>query len=284
MVAAFQRFFARARAHPCRGRRIEIQGPLEEDGMLDRRRSPRVDCGVDVCWRRARHSVTAKTRDLGLRGMCVLAPEPPDANQMVRLTVLDPADGGQIELLGVAAWSAAGEGFGFVLKHNPADVESRWVALVRRARGAAPVVQPREPAPATAFTAPARVLGAAWRAAVRTSPVSEGHPIVFLLDTRPEDLEAFERHVTQHRGAFFLSYRLLPVGTPVIVRIVHPVGGRFFDLRGVVVSAVDSISAAERALGVRFADGIAGEAWTRFLAGAPAEDEAPEVRVTRIKG
>jgi hypothetical protein len=211
----------------------------------------------------------------------------------MRLTVRDPADGAQIELLGVATWSAAGEGFGFSLKHNAADVETRWVALVRRARhqGGEPAPPSRDQPGATAFAAPARALGATWRAAVRTPPVAEEHPIVFMLDTRPADLAAFERHVALHRGAFFLSYRLLPVGTPVIVRIVHPGGGRFFDLRGVVVSAVDSISAAERAIGVRFADDIAGDAWARFIACQVPERAAPEaepgvrvVRIERIRG
>ncbi len=253
--------------------------------MQERRRSQRVDCGVDVCFRRARSGFAGRTRDVGLHGMYVVAPEPPETNQMMRLTVRDPADGGAIQLLGFATWSAAGEGFGFVLKHNAAEAEARWVALVRRAHASRPpVVVPQEAPPATPIVAPARLFGSTWRAAVRTPPAAEGHAVVFLLDTQPADLAAFERHVAQHRGAFFLSYRLLPVGSPVIVRIVHPSGGRFFDLRGCVVSAVDSISAAERAVGVRFADGIAADAWTRFLAPEAPEREAPSVRVVRVRG
>jgi len=145
---------------------------------------------------------------------------------------------------------------------------------------------PPEAAPPRPETEP---IDAVKRAHVR-------RPGRFNVTLRPEGLdalEAFEMRDVSEGGTFVLTPQLLPVGSRINLRLVHPTSGDTFSIPGQVVRSIDSIDPQEKGIGIRFnVDGIDGDQWSVFMqrhapvaASAtpllPTGDEMPTVSVTR---
>lgn len=119
-------------------------------------------------------------------------------------------------------------------------------------------------------------------------------PARFNVTLRPEglaELATFEMRDISEGGTFVLTSSLLPLGSKVNLKLIHPTSGDAFSIRGRVVRAIDSLDPDEKGIGVRFdTDAVDSAAWDAFIRrNAPAQPVAtedigrPQVRVIRSK-
>ncbi len=123
-------------------------------------------------------------------------------------------------------------------------------------------------------------------------------PTRFNVTLRPEGLEAlnqFEVRDISEGGTFVLTRQLLPVGSRINLRLVHPTTDATFTILGEVVRSIDSIDPAEKGIGIRFqTDAVDTDTWGTFmqrhnpmpnggdpLLPTPEGVELPQVQVTR---
>lgn len=105
-------------------------------------------------------------------------------------------------------------------------------------------------------------------------------PARFNVTLRPEGLEAlaqFEMRDISEGGTFVLTRQLLPVGSRINLRLVHPTSEETFTILGQVVRTIDSIDPAEKGIGIRFqTDGVDAGGWQTFMQRhAPVSNDAP---------
>jgi Tfp pilus assembly protein PilZ len=111
-------------------------------------------------------------------------------------------------------------------------------------------VRPVPPALATDSTPPP--VGSGYDA---TKRAHARRPAKFNVTLRPEGVEAlqdFELRDISEGGTFVLSPTLIPVGSRVNLRLVHPQSGETFAIEGHVARAVDSLDEREKGIGIRF--------------------------------
>lgn len=94
-------------------------------------------------------------------------------------------------------------------------------------------------------------------------------PARFNVTLRPaglDELHNFELKDISEGGTFVITSTLVPVGSLVTLRLVHPSSSETFHIPGQVVRTIDSLDPAEKGLGIRFrAEGVDPELWRRFL-------------------
>jgi hypothetical protein len=344
------------------------------------RRSQRYRFQLEVQFRGAFKAMKSLTEDVSFHGVFIRTDEVRTANQLIKFAVVDPADGGLVELLGIVARcvtpadAAPGKppGVGVSLFGNDRATEARWVSLIRRVKGwaehglsrapagglelqdaarrpvpartearptpARPMEErpaPVEQRPATAVERPAAARPAsaielpaasaeprpapptppmearpAPPAAQRPAaerrppaipappveerpapvehrpapvehrpapppppePVRRAHvrrPARFNVTLRPagvDELTHFELKDISEGGTFVLTPTLVPVGSEVNLRLIHPTSGETFHIAGQVVRTIDSLDPAEKGLGIRFLpEAVDREAWQAFL-------------------
>lgn len=131
--------------------------------------------------------------------------------------------------------------------------------------------------------------------ALGVDAVRRAHPrraARFNVTLRPEglaELATFEMRDISEGGTFVLTSSLLPLGSKVNLKLIHPTSGDAFAIRGRVVRAIDSMDPEEKGIGVRFdSDAVDSAAWDAFIRrNAPPRPVAtedigrPQVRVIR---
>lgn len=172
--------------------------------------------------------------------------------------------------------------------------------LVGGAAAAAPPSPPPSPAPAApAASPPRRPAGPPPLPPEAMDTVKRAHvrrPAQFNVTLRPEgiaELAHFEMRDISEGGTFVLTEQLLPVGSRVNLRLVHPNSGESFVITGDIVRTIDSIDVREKGIGIRFdRDAVNQTEWEDFVrrnapvrpAGTPvlpAPEAPPTVRVLR---
>lgn len=131
-----------------------------------------------------------------------------------------------------------------------------------------PAPSPPEPALAQRGTPPAA--RSEPIDAVRRAHVRRPAPAGFNVTLRPEgiaELAEFELKDISEGGTFVLTQKLIPVGSRVNVRLIHPSSEERFNIPGQVVRSIDSIEASEKGIGIRFERGAIDQAtWDAFIA------------------
>ncbi|MCB9526497.1 MAG: PilZ domain-containing protein [Myxococcales bacterium] len=178
--------------------------------------------------------------------------------------------------------------------HDPEDAPQKALPP-RPAEPAPPPAEPAPPAAAIHRRAAPKPQGA-W--------ITQGDTVRrqhvrrpagrFNVTVRPADraaLSHFGLKDISEGGTFVLAGQLLPVGTRVNVRLVHPDAPADFLLTGEVVRVVDSKDPDEKGMGIQFDTGTVDvHEWVAFLQQAapvrqpevaPVPDDAPQVKVLR---
>ncbi len=197
----------------------------------------------------------------------------------------------------VAAPAAASPGDSIEL--GPADLSSasppEGGARVLRTRAAPSPPPPPAPPPAISEPPPRVAPPPPPPETLGVDSVRRAHPrrpARFNVTLRPEgvaELATFEMRDISAGGTFVLTSSLLPLGSKVNLKLIHPTSGEAFSIRGRVVRAIDSLDPEEKGIGVRFdTDAVDSAAWDAFIRrNAPVRPVAtedigrPEVRVIR---
>ena len=113
-----------------------------------------------------------------------------------------------------------------------------------------------------------------------TKRAHERRPAKFNVTLRPEGISALQRFEVKdisEGGTFVLTQSLVPLGSRVNLRLIHPESGDTFQITGHVARAVDSLDASEKGIGIRFdVDSLDRRAWTEFVGRlAPLRCELP---------
>jgi Tfp pilus assembly protein PilZ len=137
-------------------------------------------------------------------------------------------------------------------------------------------VRPVPPALAADSTPPP--VGAGYDA---TKRAHVRRPAKFNVTLRPEGVEAlqdFELRDISEGGTFVLSPTLIPVGSRVNLRLVHPQSGETFAIEGHVARAVDSLDEREKGIGIRFEMSAEDRAaWRVFVLRFAPQPPQPQV-------
>lgn len=109
----------------------------------------------------------------------------------------------------------------------------------------------------------------------------------FNVTLRPEglaDLAHFEMRDISEGGTFVLTTQLLPIGSLVVLRLLHPVSGEAFHIPGQVVRAIDDIDPNEKGIGIRFDRGVIDQGdWDAYVRrNAPIKRPEPIVPAVRV--
>ncbi len=151
---------------------------------------------------------------------------------------------------------------------------------------APPPTEPSMPPPAVAEAPVATPVDAVKRAHVR-------RPARFNVTLRPDGVAAlaqFELRDISEGGTFVLTNELLPVGSRINLRLIHPTSGEAFAIQGQIVRAIDSLDPTEKGIGIRFqTDSIDRTSWETFVRKnapvpeppPPSIEVVPEVKVRR---
>jgi Tfp pilus assembly protein PilZ len=113
-----------------------------------------------------------------------------------------------------------------------------------------------------------------------TKRAHERRPAKFNVTLRPDGIAAlqqFEIKDISEGGTFVLTPTLIPLGSRVNLRLVHPQSGETFQIAGLVARAVDSLEESEKGIGIKFdVDTLDRRAWTEFVGRlAPVRRELP---------
>jgi Tfp pilus assembly protein PilZ len=113
-----------------------------------------------------------------------------------------------------------------------------------------------------------------------TKRAHERRPAKFNVTLRPDGIAAlqqFEIKDISEGGTFVLTPTLIPLGSRVNLRLVHPQSGETFQIAGLVARAVDSLDESEKGIGIKFdVDTLDRRAWAEFVGRlAPVPQELP---------
>ena len=123
-----------------------------------------------------------------------------------------------------------------------------------------------------------------------TKRAHERRPAKFNVTLRPDGLaalEQFEAKDISEGGTFVLTQTLIPVGSRVNLRLVHPQTGETFQIAGIVARAVDALDEGEKGIGLRFdTDTLDRHAWAEFVGRllSPRRDSIPPAPVEPVPG
>jgi Tfp pilus assembly protein PilZ len=113
-----------------------------------------------------------------------------------------------------------------------------------------------------------------------TKRAHERRPAKFNVTLRPDGIAAlqqFEIKDISEGGTFVLTQTLIPLGSRVNLRLVHPQTNDTFQITGHVARAVDSLDESEKGIGIKFdVDALDRRAWAEFVGRlAPLRRELP---------
>ena len=251
------------------------------------RRAERFDFRLGVLFSSPYRVTQALTINVGALGLFIRTDQTREPNQVIRFSVVDPESTEHIDLVGIVAWTVhptrghtgRAPGMGVSLFGNNRDSMRRWGALLSRVAqwagrgldGPPARNTPSFPHPRPIETPP----DTARRAHVR-------RPAKFNVTLRPEgieELDQFKLKDISEGGTFVLTARLIPVGSHINLRLIHPETGDAFVIPGVVVRSIDSLDIAEKGIGIRFeTEAVVWSEWDEFIArNAPRSDLIPRV-------
>jgi Tfp pilus assembly protein PilZ len=118
-----------------------------------------------------------------------------------------------------------------------------------------PTPLPARPAPAAQPNAPSAPNAPNTEPVDATKRAHTRRPAKFNVTLRPDGvgaLQQFELRDISEGGTFVLSTTLIPVGSRVNLRLVHPQTGETFSIQGEVARVVDSVNPLDKGIGIRF--------------------------------
>jgi len=118
-----------------------------------------------------------------------------------------------------------------------------------------PTPLPVRPAPAAPPNAPSAPNAPNTEPVDATKRAHTRRPAKFNVTLRPDGvgaLQQFELRDISEGGTFVLSTTLIPVGSRVNLRLVHPQTGETFSIQGEVARVVDSVNPLDKGIGIRF--------------------------------
>ena len=249
--------------------------------MKNTRRGERITFRLNVLLGTAQRAVRAVTENVSNHGLFIRSHHGQVPNQVVRFSVFDPESNEQINLVGIVAWCQpptdstpdGPPGMGVSLFGNSRDVMSRWSDVVRRVKGWADQGLARAPGhrnPAPATPAPPAEASQAQAESERPRRAYTRRPAKFNVTLRPEgiaELNQFKLKDISEGGTFVLTPKLVPVGSQINLRLVHPTSNETFTIPGLVVRAIDSLDVNEKGIGIRFeTDLLDWESWDAYIA------------------
>lgn len=118
-----------------------------------------------------------------------------------------------------------------------------------------PVPQAPTPLPARPAPPPSASNDPSGEPVDATKRAHTRRPAKFNVTLRPEGvgaLQQFELRDISEGGTFVLSATLIPAGSRVNLRLVHPQTGETFSIQGEVARVVDSVNPRDKGIGIRF--------------------------------